>query len=92
MLRFVMLLCLCLFPFSGAWCEKQAAAESPGASALAIWGGNGDESLSSAYRTSEGDVVLLAQTDSTSAHPLFPRARRTGRETAGSCVFPAREN
>ena len=35
MLRFVMLLCLCLFPFSGAWCEKQAAAEAPGASALA---------------------------------------------------------
>ena len=30
MLRFMMLLCLCLFPFSGAWCEKQAAAEVPG--------------------------------------------------------------
>ena len=71
MLRFVMLLCLCLFPFSGVWCEKQAAAESPGASALAIWGGNGDESLSSAYRTSEGDVVLLAQTDSTSGTPAL---------------------
>lgn len=71
MLRFMMLLCLCLFPFSGAWCEKQAAAEAPGASALAIWGGNGDESLSSAYRTSEGDVVLLAQTDSTSGTPAL---------------------
>ena len=46
----MMLLCLCLFPFSGAWWEKQAAAEAPGASTLAIWGGNGDESLSSAYR------------------------------------------
>ena len=71
MLRFMMLLCLCLFPFSGAWCEKQAAAEAPGASALAIWGGNGDESLSSVYRTSEGDVVLLAQTDSTSGTPAL---------------------
>lgn len=71
MLRFMMLLCLCLFPFLGAWCEKQAAAEAPGASALAIWGGNGDESLSSAYRTSEGDVVLLAQTDSTSGTPAL---------------------
>ena len=71
MLRFMMLLCLCLFPFSGAWCEKQAAAEAPGASTLAIWGGNGDESLSSVYRTSEGDVVLLAQTDSTSGTPAL---------------------
>ena len=71
MLRFMMLLCLCLFPFSGAWCEKQATAEAPGASALAIWGGNGDESLSSVYRTSEGDVVLLAQTDSTSGTPAL---------------------
>ena len=68
MLRFMMLLCLYLFPFSGA--EKQAAAEAPGTSALAIWGGNGDESLSSAYRTSEGDVVL-AQTDSTSGTPAL---------------------
>ena len=71
MLRFMMLFCLCLFPFLGAWCEKQAAAEAPGASALAIWGGNGDESLSSVYRTSEGDVVLLAQTDSTSGTPAL---------------------
>ena len=49
MLRFIILLCLCLFSFSGAWCEEQAAAESFGTPSLAIWGGNGDESLSSVY-------------------------------------------
>ena len=71
MLRFIILLCLCLFPFSGAWREERAVAESFGTPSLAIWGGNGDESLSSVHRTSDGDIVLLAQTDSTSGTPAL---------------------
>ena len=71
MLRFIILLCLCLFPFSGAWCEERAAAESFGTPSLAIWGGNGDESLSSVYHASDGDIVLLAQTDSTLGTPAL---------------------
>lgn len=68
---FIILLCLCLFPFSAAWCEEQAVAESFSASTLSIWGGNKDESLSSAYRASNGDIVLLAQTSSTLGTPAL---------------------
>ena len=68
---FIILLCLCLFPFSAARCEEQAVVESLDASILTIWGGNKDESLSSTYRTSNGDIVLLAQTDSTLGTPAL---------------------
>ena len=69
--RFIILLCLCLFPFSTARCEEQAVVESLNASILTIWGGNKDESLSSTYHTSNGDIVLLAQTDSTLGTPAL---------------------
>lgn len=68
---FIILLCLCLFPFSTAQCEGQTVVESLDASILTIWGGNGDESLSSTYHTSNGDIVLLAQTDSTLGTPAL---------------------
>ena len=68
---FIILLCLCLFPFSTARCEEQAVVESLNASMLTIWGGNKDESLSSTYHTSNGDIVLLAQTDSTLGTPAL---------------------
>lgn len=78
----IILLCLCLFPFSAAWCEEQAVVESFGASTLAIWGGNKDESLSSTYRTSNGDIVLLAQTSSTSGTPALS-SRTSGGTSDG---------
>ena len=34
---FIILLCLCLFPFSTARCEEQAVVESLNASMLTIW-------------------------------------------------------
>ena len=68
---FIILLCLCLFPFSTAQCEGQTVVKSLDTSILTIWGGNGDESLSSTYHTSNGDIVLLAQTDSTLGTPAL---------------------
>lgn len=90
---FIILLCLCLFPFSTARCEEQAVVESLNASMLTIWGGNKDESLSSTYHTSNGDIVLLAANPT--AHwvrLLFLRARRAGHAMAGYCGFPTWEN
>ena len=93
MLRFMMLLCLCLFPFSGAWCEKQAAAESLDASALAIWGGNGDESLSSVYRTSEGGRRVIGANRQHIGHTrsFLARGGRDERRLDSAC-FRQREN
>lgn len=71
MSSFIILLCLCLFPFSTAWCEEQAVVESFGASTLALWSGNKDESLFSAYHASNGDIVLLAKTSSTLGTPAL---------------------
>lgn len=76
---FIILLCLCLFPFSAVWCEEQAVVESFGASTLVIWGGNKDESLSSTYRTSNGDIVLLAQTSSTLGTPALSARTADGK-------------
>lgn len=79
---FVLLLCLCLFPFSSVRCEKQSVSEPFGASTLVIWGGNGDESLSSAHRTLDGDIVLLALTDSTAGTPALA-SRTADRKSDG---------
>ena len=89
MLHFIILLCLCLFPFSGAWCEERAAAESFGTPSLAIWGGNRDESLSSVYHASDGDIVLLAQTDSTSGTPVL--SSRTSDRTRDGWILRVSE-
>lgn len=68
---FILLLCLCLFPFSSVQCENQTASEPFGASTWVIWGGESHESYSSSYRASNGDIVLLAQTSSTAGTPAL---------------------
>lgn len=76
---FILLLCLCLFPFSSVRCEKQVISEPFGASRLIIWGGNGDESLFSAHHTLDGDIVLLALTDSTAGTPALSSRTADGK-------------
>ena len=61
---FIILLCLCLFPFSTAQCEGQTVVESLDTSILTIWGGNGDESLSSTYHTSNGVIGAVENPES----------------------------
>lgn len=82
MLCLILFLCLCLCPFPAALCEEHMTAERPGTPALYIWGGNKDEFLLSSYRSSNGDFVLLAQTNSTKGTPALS-SRTTSEKRDG---------